>query len=1054
LKSPTSQPDEFHPHPGEKQILWLKSSAKPAIDIGSAMPEEQKNQLPPLNNSQRHGLYAIEAAVRQNEKDREDEGDASSKPAAKLIYLLDDVCGFPEVNLAKATIRKNGKIGECSDVDLFSALETLSAPHYVQEVDLALLRLLDKVVGAFSHFARKKITTSDYDLFSLTIRRLLETGRCYFKRPEGEPLQLGPKLTSKPIWLGADGKYKLLLTTETTSESEIRFLSWHFPYYIDMTRAIIGPVNTGLAPDVARALCQLPQFSREELIAFLVAAAEHNLIDYIPEPPPECRFKIKKITPQTKLELKSFVIRSNMRIGQHSYKEGQHISALVATYHFPNCDGRLYEDESGILILERHDRSSGSPINPLIERGFISAPSAVLGLDDPTATAYIAPDAATLVELAEDDFKDLRAYGWEVAPGTDLAIMPVELDDSNLTFVLNTRDDWWFSLSLTVEFNGSQYPLLPILLTAIDKLSRSVRSAMSEHDQDESDEPIPLDDGQIECLNRNGKFFAQLDSGAFISLPFDRVKAILMALKELLRDSDSKLHCCDFYELLDYGALARARWFEADNRSLFERLRNFFKPKTVAPPKQFNATLRPYQLEGLSWLQRLAENKFAGLLADDMGLGKTVQILAHIALEKEQGRLTKPFLVICPTSVLPNWLDEVEKLTPHLKTLAYSGPDRAKRFSLLSEADIVISTYAIITRDQQLQDIDWLGVVLDEAQMIKNDYTLISQLVCQLKCEQRFSMTGTPMENRVDEIWSQFRFLLPGMLGPYGLFQLLFARPIAKTGNPRLKKLLARLIKPFVLRRRKEEVAEELPTKTSIVRTVELQGRQRELYETVRLSISKRVKQEIHSKGFKMSQIAILDALLKLRQVCCDPRLVKIEEARKVTESAKLDVLMEMLAEIAEEGRKVIVFSQFTSMIDIIAERLDQTETKFVQLRGDTRDRVTPVKQFQEGNATVFLISLKAGGTGLNLTAADTVIHYDPWWNPAVENQATDRAHRIGQDKPVFIYKLIALGTIEQRMVEFQEYKQALASSILDGKPSGSRTFSEADLELLLGPIA
>lgn len=1053
MTSPTSQPDELPP--GEKQILWLKSAARPAIDIGSAVPTlAQKNQLPPLNNSQLHGLYAIEAAVRQNEKDRDDEGYASSKPAYKLIYLLDDVCGFPEVNLAKAVIRKNGKIGECSDVDLFSALETLSAPHYIQEVDLALLRLLDKVVGAFSHFARKKITTSDYDLFSLTIKRLLETGRCYFKRPEGEPLQVGPKLTSKPIWLGADGKYKLMLAAQTTSECEIRFLSWHFPYYIDMTRAIIGPIDAGLAPDVARALCQLPQFSREELIAFLVAATEHNLIDYIPEPPPECRFEIKKIKPQTKLELKSFVIRSNITIGQHSYKEGQHISALVATSHFPNCDGRLYEGESGKLILERHDRSGRSPINELVERGFIIAPSTVLGLDDPTATAYIAPDAASLVDLAEDDFKDLRACGWEVAHGTALAIMPVELDDSNLTFVLNTKDDWWFSLSLTVEFNGSQYPLLPILLTAIDKLSRSVLSAMPEQDRDESEQPISLGEDQLESLNRNGKFIAQIDSGAFISLPFDRVKAILMALKELLRDSDSKLHCCDFYQLLDYAALARARWFEADNRSLFERLRNFFIPKTVAPPKQFNAVLRPYQIEGLSWLQRLAENKFAGLLADDMGLGKTVQILAHIALEKEQGRLTKPFLVICPTSVLPNWLDEVEKLTPHLKTLAYSGPDRAKRFPLLAEADIVITTYAIITRDQQLQDIDWLGVVLDEAQMIKNDYTLISQLVCQLKCEQRFSMTGTPLENRVDEIWSQFRFLLPGMLGPYELFQLLFARPIAKTGNPGLKKLLARLIKPFVLRRTKEEVAEELPTKTSIIRTVELQGRQRELYETVRISISKRVKQEIHSRGFKMSQIAILDALLKLRQVCCDPRLVKIEEASKVTESAKLDVLMEMLAEIAEQSRKVIVFSQFTSMLNLIAESLSKTDINFVQLRGDTRDRVTPVKQFQEGNATVFLISLKAGGTGLNLTAADTVIHYDPWWNPAVENQATDRAHRIGQDKPVFIYKLIALGTIEQRMMEFQEYKQALASSILDGKPSGTMNFTEADLDLLLGPMA
>lgn len=570
-------------------------------------------------------------------------------------------------------------------------------------------------------------------------------------------------------------------------------------------------------------------------------------------------------------------------------------------------------------------------------------------------------------------------------------------------------------------------------------------------------EPIFLDEEAIESLNRNERFVAQLDNGTFITLPFDRVRVILMALKELLNREPNSLEVSvnQLADLLDYEGLAKARWYGADRaRSLLERLRGLMQPQEVSAPKKFCATLRPYQLEGLRWLQTLAKNQFAGILADDMGLGKTVQLLAHIALEKEEGRLKKPFLVISPTSVLPNWLSEAKKFTPHLKVVPFSGADRFDRLAQAKKADIVLTTYPLITRDIELHKIDWHGVALDEAQAIKNHETLVSQTVVKLKASQRFCMTGTPIENHVGELWSQFRFLLPGMLGNLTAFNKFVRRPIEKKGNIELKQTLAKRIKPFVLRRTKAEVAAELPEKTTIVRSVDLQGRQRDLYETVRIACSKQVRDEIERKGFKMSQIMILDALLKLRQACCDPQLVKLDQAKKVKESAKLDVLMEMLTEITDEGRKVIVFSQFTSMLDIITEQLSQTAIRFVQLRGDTRDRATPVNEFQHGDASVFLISLKAGGTGLNLTAADTVIHYDPWWNPAVEDQATDRAHRIGQDKAVFVYKLIAQGTIEQRMVELQERKRALASGIIDAQVGSSAGFTEEDLALLLEPIA
>jgi SNF2 family DNA or RNA helicase len=337
--------------------------------------------------------------------------------------------------------------------------------------------------------------------------------------------------------------------------------------------------------------------------------------------------------------------------------------------------------------------------------------------------------------------------------------------------------------------------------------------------------------------------------------------------------------------------------------------------------------------------------------------------------------------------------------------------------------------------------------------MIKNSTSQVSQAVASIPANHRFCLTGTPIENHLGELWTQFRFLLPGLLGDQTSFKKNFRRPIEEFGDVERKAVLTKRIRPFTMRRTKNEVAADLPEKTTIIETIELEGAQRDLYETVRLASTKQVRTEIAEKGFKQSQIMILDALLKLRQVCCDPRLVKLTAARKVNKSTKLELLTAKILELAEEDRKVLVFSQFTSMLDLIALELQKLGIEFVQLRGDTTDRANPVSRFQTGKVPVFLISLKAGGTGLNLTAADTVIHYDPWWNPAVEQQATDRAHRIGQTKNVFVYKLIAQGTIEQRMLELQERKQALASSILDETAGHSMSFSEQDLEYLLGPI-
>jgi SNF2 family DNA or RNA helicase len=474
----------------------------------------------------------------------------------------------------------------------------------------------------------------------------------------------------------------------------------------------------------------------------------------------------------------------------------------------------------------------------------------------------------------------------------------------------------------------------------------------------------------------------------------------------------------------------------------------------VRPPRGFRAELRPYQLEGLAWLQHLVRHDLAGILADDMGLGKTAQTLAHLLTEKQAGRLDLPALVILPTSLVFNWQAEAKRFAPRLKVLNLHGNDRHARFDELDGVDIALTTYPLLWRDAEaLQAREWSLLILDEAQTVKNVASKGAQVIRQLKARHRLGLTGTPLENHLGELWAQFDFLLPGFLGTQKHFTTTWRNPIEKQGDTERRDLLAARLKPFILRRRKENVATELPPKTTIVRSVSLEGGQRDLYETVRAAMNDKIRSEIAGKGFARSQIVILDALLKLRQVCCDPRLLKSPAAEKVKERAKLDLLMDMLPELISEGRRILIFSQFTSMLALIAAELDQANIGWVSLTGDTRDRRIPVEDFQKGRAPVFLISLKAGGVGLNLTTADTVIHYDPWWNPAAENQATDRAHRIGQDKPVFVFKLVCAGSIEERILALQDKKAALAAGVLSEDANALAKFGEADIAALLAPL-
>ncbi|MGB1271075.1 MAG: DEAD/DEAH box helicase, partial [Endozoicomonas sp.] len=607
----------------------------------------------------------------------------------------------------------------------------------------------------------------------------------------------------------------------------------------------------------------------------------------------------------------------------------------------------------------------------------------------------------------------LEDQGWVIEMADDFPFQFEVVPDDHWHAELEESENQWFSLKLGITLDGKQLDLLPLLARQIHQLP-------------------PAD--ELKKLDKEAMVPVALPGGKFINMPAGRLHLILSTLLELFGDRPQ-----DDYRLENYHAQLWEElyakldlpWAGGEKLlALSRKLKSFKRLKKVKPARTLQAELRPYQQHGLSWLQFLREYGLNGILADDMGLGKTLQTLAHLQLEKQRlGKARTPSLVVCPTSLIHNWRNEATRFTPDLNIHIHHGAQRDS--ADIDQADLVLTSYGIVQRDfDTLSQHHFHCMVLDEAQAIKNPQAKSAKALRCLKAEHKLCLTGTPMENHLGELWSLFDFLMPGFLGAHDQFTRYYRTPIEKHGNNEASKRLQKRVAPFMLRRGKDLVAKELPPKTEIVRTTELTGKQRDLYETVRASMEARVRSEVEKKGLARSQIFILDALLKMRQTCCDPTLVKLEQAATVKESAKLDLLMSLVEPMIEEGRHILIFSQFTTMLTLIEQRLKQVGIEWVKLTGQTRDRNKPINRFQNDEVPVFLISLKAGGTGLNLTAADTVIHYDPWWNPAVEDQASDRAHRIGQDKPVFVYKLVTEGTVEEKIQELKEKKRAIASAV------------------------
>lgn len=1014
--------EEADPEPAPPREFVLPSPA-PAVNLDVPMPTDLRDWL-----------KGVEAAMAD---------DRAPDPEAKLRLFyrlrLNAMAGETYLLSVQPTHRsllKSGAFGAMSDVKN-GTITNWQKPKHWTPYDLDLIA--DLLANGKSQGYKTEYTLDGRHGERL-LRDVLNSGRAVWT--DGEPVHLGSTRHARFEWEGK-GK-KGAITPKLRLEGNGVVLAMARPWYVDISKLEIGPVECDADPELIAALVRRGTVEPEHIQAVkgalermgvpngLLPSGGKNVVVLAPAPVPclsidfeLCGVKTYWGSPSVVAPL-AFAKLTFEYDGIRAPVDGQDIRYVV--------DGE-------VRLLRRNDRAEENARQSLLNWGWRE--TAYSGWDIPKGRVKSLCLVPSNEALLGEPVEKVQVFAATVVPKLLGAGWKVDLD-TNFRFVPETEVEWdvaleegsgldWFQFRLGIRVEGEPFDLRPILAQALrEQLGRP----------------------------KSDEMFVFGLEGRAIRLSRKRVSALLQPLLELfggMAEWPSELQLPksalpELDRLHERAAEEKIVWRTTEElKRLEQKFKSFDCLEPAQEPENFAGELRGYQREGLAWLQFLREYGFGGVLADDMGLGKTVQVLAHIQTEKVAGRMDRPCLIVAPTSTIPNWRRECERFAPELKVVSLRGGKRSERFADLASADVALTTYPLLARDREhLSKVSYHLLVLDEAQNIKNPATAAAKAARELEARHRIALSGTPVENHLGELWSLFQFLMPGFLGTDADFRKRYRTPIEKQADGGARARLARRIRPFMLRRTKGQVVLELPPKTEVVETIEFDDPQRDLYESIRVAMDEHVRNLIASQGFEKSRIQVLDALLKLRQVCCDPRLVKLSAAKKVVGSGKLDRLIEMLGVLLQDGRRILLFSQFTSMLDLIEERLRAEGFSWVRISGDTEDRETPVTRFQTGEVPLFLISLRAGGTGLNLTAADTVILYDPWWNPAVENQAIDRAHRIGQENPVIVYKMVAAGTIEEKMLEMQAKKGDLARSILSDDAEGIRALSADDLRWML----
>ncbi|THF71345.1 DEAD/DEAH box helicase [Deinococcus sp. Arct2-2] len=963
-----------------------------------------------------------------------------------------------------------GDVAEARSAEHYGLPRNLSAAPAFARRDADLLRLLE-VAATAAHLPGRWDETlhalGDHPATDLLIELMLDSGRLCWETADAA-LHRGESVQGMPGWATDErGMQFPTLTVEGSTAGGV-VLPLPRPWLVRPTESQLVRVTTHTAPE------QVARFLAGPTVSPAQAAALAHAITAAGAPLPvpqtvQVREERLPFTPQLHLMGRTVTSPTYERWTMVMKTETFPLAELRPAY------GGLPIPQEPVVSAANRGRDAGAgagrdvstlpvptvyrdgiltrvPRDPAAEKQATRALSRAgfATMQDVYGEDYAVPrELRELLTLGDDESwlefmrggrTDLEARGFTIHIHPDFPLAVAEISD----WYGETEEgggNGWFTLDLGIVVDGERVSLIPVLADLIAR------------------QPDLFTPEALNELKDEETIYAALGDGRRVALPAGRVRAILSVLVELnlrdIPDGPLRLPLLDAARLAQLEGAVQARWVGAERLlELGRKLRDFGGIQPVQPPVTLNAELRPYQLQGLAWLQFLREYELGGILADDMGLGKTVMTLAHLLTEKAAGRADRPSMVVAPTSVIGNWQAEAARFAPSLRVLTLHGKDRRSEFGRIPDADLILTTYPLLPRDVELlSGHAFHMLILDEAQNIKNSKTAAAKAAGSLDARHRLCLTGTPLENHLGELWSQFNFLAPGLLHDERTFRELYRTPIEKKGDPHRRAALAARVRPFILRREKRDVARELPPKTEIPVRVTLDGDQRDLYETVRVTMESRVREELQARGLARSTIAILDALLKLRQAVTDPRLVKLDAARKVKGNAKLDWLESNLPQMIEEGRRVLIFSGFATLLGHLEDTLKARNIPYSKITGQTQKRQEQIDAFQSGETHVFLITLKAGGVGLNLTAADTVIHYDPWWNPAAEDQATDRAYRIGQDKPVFVYKLIAAGSVEEKILDLQARKAALARGILDGGLSDATQLTTQDLDRLFAPL-
>ena len=965
----------------------------------------------------------------------------------RIIYIVRPIPDDPRPPLlgvlpVSAKLLKSGAFGAASQ-PYVAERAARGAPRFFRAADVRIMRELARLPAQYTAPHYRLADEAGADLLQV----ILGTGRARWHDLDGPVLAAGPARPGAITW--AEAEHATVLPRLDVAGDAV-VLAATPPVYVDGGAGLIGPVDTGQPPRVAAAVLRAPPLPATSLAEVGASLARRGpaLAGLAPPPPPAVR--LGKLAPVPCLRLFTTMLPLEEPVGFGDDRR-EPVTLARLSFRYGEAHIRLGETRRTVtvlaagrlLTLERDPAAEEAARRRLLSCDLVP----VAELRDRVPRDHVddvmpGEDEVAWLMFLYEAAPALQAEGWEITLAADVPFRLVRPDGDVTAELREGSGVDWFELHLGVMVDGERIDLVePILaLLAEPDLAADILAGST-------------DDGE--------PVFLPLGAGRVMAVPPQRLRPLVEALRDLAIGADRplgslRLTSGDAARIADFEAAtgeAELTWHGGQAiRTLGRRLNAAETLPPAEAPPGFLATLRPYQADGVSWMALLSEVGLGGILADDMGLGKTVQALAFLWTEKASGRLDAPALVVAPTSLMDNWAREAARFAPGLRVLTLHGAARKALFEAIPEHDLVLTTYPLVSRDRDvLAAQGWSVLLLDEAQTIKNPDAATTKLILSLHARHRFCLTGTPVENNLAELWSLFAFACPGLLGDRQRFAATWRTPIEKTGDAARSRLLARRVRPFLLRRTKEQVAGDLPPKTEIVERIVLPPGQRDVYEGIRLSMHARIHQAIVDKGWAQSRIVVLDALLKLRQACCDPRLLKLRSAGKAG-SAKLDRLEEILRELVSEGRRVIVFSQFTTMLDLIRLRLDAAGQSYSLLTGSTRDRPAAIAAFDRGETQVFLVSLKAGGVGLNLVSADTVVLYDPWWNPAVEAQAVDRAHRIGQTRPVFVHKLVAADTIEEKMEVLKEKKAALAASLFDADGAPTLAMTEADIEMLLRP--